>query len=84
MNTWSSILRAVNGFVGCEVLLVGCVLTVTLFVSGWASRERDRLVPLASWIRVLALWYRRVDPDDEPAVPGPLRRRRGSCCLASL
>ena len=51
------------------------------FSAGWASRERDRLVPLASWVWVLALWYRRFDPDDEPAVPRPLRRRRGSWYL---
>ena len=46
---------------------------------GWTSRERDRLVPLAPWVWVLALRYRRDDPDDEPAVPGPLRRSCGSC-----
>ena len=51
---------------------------------GWSPRERHRLVPLASGVRLLVVWHRREHADEQPEVPGPLRRRRGALALASL
>lgn len=44
----------------------------------WPPGEHCRLVPLAPGLRLLALWYRRHDAEDESAVPGPVPRRRGA------
>ena len=42
---------------------------------GWTTGKRDWLVSLPSWLWMLAIWYRCLYPDDEPEIPGPLRRR---------
>ena len=39
------------------------------------------MVPLASGLRLLAVWYRREHPNDKPEVPGPIRRRCGNSGL---
>lgn len=44
--------------------------------------ERHRLVPFASWLRLLAFGHRRRHANAEPAIPGPIRRHCGTSSRA--
>jgi COP9 signalosome complex subunit 5 len=44
--------------------------------AGEAAGERRGLVPLPPRLRLLAVRHRREHADEQPAVPGPVRRRR--------
>ena len=47
-------------------------------IAGGTVGECDRMVPLASWVRLLALWHRRQHANEQPEIHRPIRRRRGA------
>jgi len=47
-------------------------------IAGGTAGECDRMVPLASWVWLLALWHRRQHANEQPEIHRPIRRRRGA------
>ena len=86
-NTWWSISKAVRR---CVLSLFPSIhpspsknsRSFSYFhISGREIGERYRVVPLPSWIRMLAFRYRCEHPDEQPEVPGSLLGSRRTSVL---
>ena len=88
MNTWWSISKAVRR---CVLSLFPLIYPSpsnnphpfsTFHILGREIGERNRVVPLPSWIWMLAFGYRCEHPDEQPEVPGsvPGGRRASVLC----